>query len=452
MNISIDPPFRLRLILTCLSIFAAFLVIALPPSFMLIAFSALVISLICFLYPHIAFYILIFSMLFSPELMIGETAAREVTFRFDDFLLGIIVFTWLVRAAVYKEFVAFRSTPLHTPIALFMAVSLLATFIGMVMGRVSVTSGLFFNLKIFEYFVVFFMVVNYVREERELKTFVILILLVALMVNLYALYQVPSGARVTAPFEGEFGEPNTLGGYLLIMISLTLALFLLRSFGQRTNYLIPLLFLSGAVLMFTQSRGSWLGMIFLSVPFIILSSKRVFFLIGAVLLVIAIPYVAPESTKERFIGTFRSDPFFERSERFMGMGLDPSASERVTSYKEGFEKWKKHPLFGYGVTGAGFIDGQFLRILVEIGFVGLVIFLFLLWRLFIFLWNTYWSVDDPFFKGLSLGMLGALAGLVGHGISANSFIIVRIMEPFWFLMGLLTTYPLIKNDLTTAEQ
>jgi len=179
--------------------------------------------------------------------------------------------------------------------------------------------------------------------------------------------------------------------------------------------------------------------------------KRLFFIIGAILLVIAIPYIAPESTKERFVGTFRSDPFFERTEKFMGMGLDPSASERVTSYKEGFEKWKKHPLFGYGVTGAGFIDGQFLRILLETGIVGFAIFLFLLWRLFLFLWNTYWSVDDPFCRGLSLGMLGALAGLVGHGISANSFIIVRIMEPFWFLMGLAAAYPLIKGVPPTTE-
>jgi O-antigen ligase len=413
---------------------------------MLIAFLALVISLICFLYPQIAFYILIFSMLFSPEIMVGQTAAREITFRFDDFLLGIIVFTWLVRAAVYKELAVFRSTPLHTPIALFMAVSLLATFIGMVMGRVGVATGLFFNLKIFEYFVVFFMVVNYVREEKELKTFVILILLVALMVNLYALYQVPTGMRVSAPFEGEFGEPNTLGGYLLIIISLTLALFLLRSFGRRTNLLIPLLVLSGAVLMFTQSRGSWLGMVFLSIPFIILSPKRIFFIIGAILLVIAIPYVVPQSTKERFVGTFQPDPFFTRTEKFMGLGLDPSASERVTGYKQGFEKWKKHPIFGYGVTGAGFIDGQFLRVLLETGIVGIALFLFLLWRMVLFLWETYRSADNPFFKALSLGMLGALVGLVGHGISANSFIIVRIMEPFWFLMGLFAVYTLLRQE------
>ena len=391
-------------------------------------------------------------MLFSPEIILGQTAAREVTFRMDDLLLMIIVVTWLARAAIYKELTVFRLTPLHTPIALFMGVSLLTTLIGMVMGRVGVATGLFFNLKILEYFIIFFMVVNYVKDEQEIKTFVILILLVALMVNLYALYQVPSGARVTAPFEGEFGEPNTLGGYLIIIISLTLALFLLRSFGQRTNLLIPLFVLSGVILMFTQSRGSWMGFIFMSAPFMILSSKRFFFIIGAILLVIALPYIVPESTKERFTGTFRPDPFFERTERLMGLGLDPSASERVTSYKQGFEKWKKHPVFGYGVTGAGFIDGQFLRLLMETGIIGVGLFLFLLWRMVLFLWDTYWSVDDPFFKALSLGMLGALAGLIGHGISASTFIIVRIMEPFWFLMGLVATYPLIKNELTAAEQ
>lgn len=451
MNVNIDLPFQSRLILTCLSLCAAILIIVLPPSLTVIAFLALMISIICFIYPQVALYILLVSMLFSPQVMMGQTAAREITFRMDDLLLFVIVLTWLARAAIYKELAVFRLTPLHTPIALFMAVSLLATLVGMVRGNVSAASGFFFNLKILEYFIIFFMVVNYVKEEREIKTFVILILLVALFVNLYALYQVPSGERVSAPFE-RYGEPNTLGGYLVVIISLSLALFLLRSFGQRTNVLIPLLVLSGASVMFTQSRGSWLGLICMSAPFMLLSPKRFFFIVGAIFLLVALPYIAPESTKERFVGTFRADPGFDRTERFMGRGLDPSSSERLTSYKKGFGKWKNRPILGYGVTGAGFIDGQFIRVLVETGIVGLALFLFLLWRMALFLWNTYWSVDDPFFKALYLGMLGALAGLIGHSISASSFIIVRIMEPFWFLMGLATTYPLIKRGLTSAEE
>jgi len=451
LNVSIDLPFQSRLILTCLSLCAAVLIILVPPSFTLMAFLALVIAIICFIYPHAAFYILIVSMLFSPQVVGGQTAAREITFRMDDLLLAIIVMTWLARAALYKELAVFRLTPLHTPIALFMAASLVATLLGMVSGNVSVASGLFFNLKVFEYFIIFFMVVNNVKEEKEIKTFVILILLVALFVNFYALYQVPSGERVSAPFE-RYGEPNTLGGYLVVIISLTLALFLLRSFGQRTNLLIPLLVLSGASVMFTQSRGSWIGLIVMSFPFMLLSPKRIFFITGAIFLLLALPYIAPQSTKERFTGTFRPDPGFEQTERFMGQGLDPSASERLTSYKKGFEKWKKRPILGYGVTGAGFIDGQFLRVMVETGIIGLALFLFLLWRMALFLWDTYRSVDDPFFKALYLGMLAALAGLVGHGISASSFIIVRIMEPFWFLMGLAATYPMIKGEAPSAEE
>jgi O-antigen ligase len=446
LNVSVDLPFPSRLILTCLSLFAACLVIVLPPSVTLIAFLALVIAIICFIYPQAAFYILLVSMLFSPEVIVGQTAAREITFRMDDLLLFVIVLTWLARAALYKELSVFRFTPLNGPIALFMAVSLLATLVGMVRGNVSVASGLLFNLKILEYFIVFFMVVNYVKDEKQIKTFVIMTLVVALMVNLYALYQLPMGERLTAPFEGEQGEPNTLGGYLIIIISITLALLLLRSFGQKTNFLIPLLVLSGISVMFTQSRGSWIGLILMSVPFALLSTKRIFFIIGALCIVLVLPYVAPESTKERFIGTFRPDPFFAQTERFMGQRLDPSASERITSYKRGFAKWEKHPILGYGVTGSGFIDGQFLRVLVETGIVGIALFLFLLWRMALFLWNAYGSVDDPFYKAFSLGMLGALAGLIGHSISANSFIIVRIMEPFWFLMGLVATYPRLKGE------
>jgi len=447
LNVSIDLPFQPRLILTCLSLCAAVLIILLPPSYTLFAFLALVIAIVCFIYPQSAFYILIVSMLFSPEVIVGQAAAREITFRMDDLLLIIIVMTWLVRTATYKELAVFRLTPLHTPIALFVAASLLATLLGMVMGKVGVATGLFFNLKVFEYFFIFFMVVNYVKEEKEIKTFVILILLVALFVNLYALYQVPSGERVSAPFEGEFGEPNTLGGYLIIIISVALALFLLRGFGPRTNFLIPLLVLSGFILMFTQSRGSWIGLILMSAPFMLLSPKRLFFIIGAIFLIVALPYIAPESTKERFAGTFRPEPGFEQTERFMGKELDPSASERVTGYKQGFEKWKKRPILGYGVTGAGFIDGQFIRILVETGIVGIALFLFLLWRLALFLWDTYWSVDDLFFKALCLGMLGALTGLIGHSVSASSFIIVRIMEPFWFLMGLIMSHAMEEKQV-----
>jgi len=34
---------------------------------------------------------------------------------------------------------------------------------------------------------------------------------------------------------------------------------------------------------------------------------------------------------------------------------------------------------------------------------------------------------------LTLGFLAGFVGLLIHSFSANTFVIVRIMEPFWFL-------------------
>jgi hypothetical protein len=44
-------------------------------------------------------------------------------------------------------------------------------------------------------------------------------------------------------------------------------------------------------------------------------------------------------------------------------------------------------------------------------------------------------------RGLSVGLIAGLVGLLVHAIGANTFIIVRIMEPFWFLAGIIVALP-----------
>jgi len=39
-------------------------------------------------------------------------------------------------------------------------------------------------------------------------------------------------------------------------------------------------------------------------------------------------------------------------------------------------------------------------------------------------------------KGLALGMFATTLGLMVHGLGTISFLIVRIMGPFWFLLAL----------------
>jgi hypothetical protein len=46
-----------------------------------------------------------------------------------------------------------------------------------------------------------------------------------------------------------------------------------------------------------------------------------------------------------------------------------------------------------------------------------------------------------------LGFIAGFVGLLFHGLGANTFIIVRIMEPFWFMAALVVMIPKLEEDV-----
>ncbi len=92
---------------------------------------------------------------------------------------------------------------------------------GVIDGRIGVKTGSLFVLKYIEYFIVFFMVVNQVKGTDQVKRFVFFLMLTCFITSIIGILQIPGGERVSAPFEGEGGEPNTLGGYLLFIGAIT---------------------------------------------------------------------------------------------------------------------------------------------------------------------------------------------------------------------------------------
>ena len=101
---------------------------------------------------------------------------------------------------------------------------------------------------------------------------------------------------------------------------------------------------------------------------------------------------------------------------------------------------------GYGVTGHHFMDAQYPRILVETGIVGMLAFAWLVYTLFHVGLSTWRYAQDDLLRGLSVGLIAGLVGLLVHAIGANTFIIVRIMEPFWFLAGIVIALASISEE------
>lgn len=93
-------------------------------------------------------------------------------------------------------------------------------------------------------------------------------------------------------------------------------------------------------------------------------------------------------------------------------------------------------VFGTGPTGFGFIEGQFNVILGELGILGAVSFYWVLIRILRYSYRVYKISTDTLTQSLMLSLFGCLVGLLFQSFANNTFVIVRIMEPFWFLTGL----------------
>ena len=105
-----------------------------------------------FLSPTIALYLLIFSMLLSPELGSRDYTGKGFTIRFEDLLLVIMCFTWFAKSAVNKEVGLATKTRLNHPILFYMLACILATILGIIDGHVTAPlTGILFVVKYFEY-------------------------------------------------------------------------------------------------------------------------------------------------------------------------------------------------------------------------------------------------------------------------------------------------------------
>jgi len=420
-----------------------------PPTILIWATLAFAIFVASFVNIEWGLYILIFSMLLSPEISIGETAGaslgRGVTLRAEDFLLVVIGFSWFAKNAVNKEVGFFLKTPLNKAIFFYILTCLVSTGFGVMAGRVDAKTGSLYVLKYIEYFIVYFMVVNHLKSTEQIKRFVFCLLLTCFITGIIGILQIPGGERVSAPFEGEIGEPNTFGGYLLFLGAITAGLLLKAQNGRSKQLFIFLILAIVPSLLFTQSRASYLGLIVACFVIGMLTRHRIiitgFLTIGLFLS----PVFLPQEVKDRILYTF-TQPQEAGQVRIGEIRLDTSTSARIESLKQIMEDWPKKPIIGYGVTGYVFLDSQYPKVLIETGIVGLIAFLYLLYSIFKLAIRRMKDVKTPYFKGLAIGFLAGYIGLLFHAIGANTFIIVRIMEPFWFFAGIIAVLPELERQ------
>jgi hypothetical protein len=417
--------------------------------------AALVLFLVAFARTEFALYVMVLSMLLSPEITTSAfqlAERRQITLRTEDFVLLVIGFTWFAKTAMNKELGLVAKTPLNRPIIVYVAVNIVATLLGYLMGSVQTAAGYFYVLKYIEYFVVYFMVVNNLRDREHAWRLLTVAFVTAAIVSIIGLTQIPSGLRVSAPFEGEAGEPNTLGGYLLFMMAIASGIALETPRLTVRARCAALVGLMAVPFAFTLSRASYLGVVPAVAALLALTTRRRALIAIVLLVVVCSPLlllVAPASVVNRVLYTFEPEAH-QPTVRLGRVGLDPSTSARILSFQHAFSGWLERPLLGFGVTGFGFMDAQYARVLVETGIVSLLCFAWLLWSVIKAARAAQLELVDPLDRGLVVGFIAGTFGLLAHAIGSNTFIIIRIMEPFWLVAGIVVMLPVFASDEARA--
>lgn len=421
-------------------------------SFLFLAAISLALCAVTLVHTNFGLGVLIFSMLLSPEIQVAEVPQRAVAIRVDDILLFVVFFTWLAKIAIFKEVSLFKRTPLNRPILFYILCCIFATAFRGMREPNALQGTFFYLLKYVEYFILYFMFVNAIETERRAKLFLTCALVTCLVVCVYVFYQVahPTGAgvRASAPFEGKISEPASLGGYLLFMLGVTLGLWTYAATLREKFFYAFLVLMILPAFVFSTARGAFLGAPAVYFMILLLTKKRRLILTFFLLLVLfLIPLLVPPQ-----IAAFARQAFIGKLYQVGPVQIQLGASNiaRLENWRDLLKVIYQRPFMGHGVAGAGLIDNQYLRVLAEVGLIGMAIYLWLLWRIFQMGIQTFYTVEGSL-KGLALGFLGGFVGLLVQGLSANSFIIIRIMEPFWFIAAIITILPQLEKESKTIS-
>ena len=286
----------------------------------------------------------------------------------------------------------------------------------------------------------------------------------SVIVALYGLYQnffgTPSTVwQDTAMFSeikgrvvSTFANPNVLGEYLILIFPIILALMITAKHINERFALLLAAAASCACLVFTWSRGAWLGFAVSLVLFLCLSSKH-FFTAGILMI--------PLFTAALFFGSGTSIV-----RRFTSIG-DSSTSYRLGIWRGVILMLADVFYFGIGIGEGAFADiypfyalsgieaaphshNLYLQITVEVGLFALIAFL-----IFVF---TFAQCSLSFCKNavskanktICLGIFCGIVAFLIQGLTDYVWYNYRLFLLFWMIAGLGIAH--IFTAKSTAEE
>jgi putative inorganic carbon (HCO3(-)) transporter len=404
--------------------------------------------------PTWGLYLLVFAVPFGG---LREVQLGPVTVGALEMSLGLVLVAWLVGMAARRS-IEIPHPPLLWPFLIYLGAGLLSLLVTLSLGY-----SLKELLKWGEMLALYLFVVGVVRrDERQVRTLVVCILLAGTAEALVGFYQFffRAGPEGFLLFDGRFmraygtfAQPNPYGGYLGLVLPLAYSLLMgvlaVRPGGRpfwrmapNALFYVAVTILLAAALSMSMSRGAMLSAAAALAVVSVIRSRRaaafftlLVFLLAVVLLLSQLQLLPP-SIIQRFSNAL---PFLGIPD-VRGVEITNenfAVIERLAHWQAAWDMWAEHPWLGVGVGNyvpvypayalpywkdpLGHAHNYYLNVAAETGIVGLTAYLLLWAWVFAVAWRTVRGTTG-YRQSVAVGIFGVLVHLSAHNFLDNLYV------------------------------
>lgn len=361
----------------------------------------------------------------------------------------------LVLVILFRRFakgIRWRLTDLDFPVLFYISICLLLLILRSPDPVVALDG---FRVVV-QYMLWFFLVVQLVDSEDDIKRMLYLGLTMAFFVGMHAAYQyitkapmlgnwVDSTETITSRAYSILLSPNLLGSFFTLFIPLAFALFIAEDMVYKKVLALAAFGICSLGLLFTLSRGAWLAAFVGIIVFLVFTYRRILL---PIIVFTGAAVVSVPALSDRFFRLFTSD-YVQKS----------STGGRIFRFQAGLEQWQKDPIFGVGLGRFGgavamnynlapfYMDNYYMKTLVEMGVVGLTATAILYLLLIVFCVASIRSISSV---KMQITLYGALSGIVGvlvHNFMENIFESPAMVSLVWVFAAIVVSARRIDDNL-----
>jgi O-antigen ligase len=307
-------------------------------------------------------------------------------------------------------------------------------------NSVNITESIMFFIRFVSLLAIYLLIYNIVQKENDALRVIKCVIYSSIIPMIFGFYQYITGKGILSSefyryrLNSTFTHPNMYAFYLVIIFFSIMYLYFLEKHINGKSDMIFKVCLSISVLIqlvFTYSRGSWIGtMVGLLVVALFINKSRKWILISSLV----------------FIALFSP----QIVSRILDL-INPPSKNYISSWEFRLEIWGAliknafihKPFLGYGLGQSTFAaekysqfsnypHNDYLRVLIEIGLAGLISFLLFLAHN---LWSLYKKIRIGIYSELNTILLGLFVALLVSSFAGNLIYAITVVSYFFIMLA-----------------